>query len=114
MGFALKLFRGKGYTTVSGSQLKEILNNSNVLILDVRNQNEYGRGHIPNAVNIPLDELPRKLSQINSYKNDEIVVYCAFGGRSLKAADILSKNGFKKIYNLSGGISSYKGKLSRI
>ena len=88
------LFRGNGYTTINGAQLKNILNDSNIVILDVRNPGEYRNGHIPKAINIP--------------------VYCASGSRSIKAADFLSRNGFKKIYNLSRGISSYKGTLSKM
>ncbi len=64
-------------------------------------------------LNIPVDTLSSELSSLNSYKDSEIVVYCASGGRSAKASDILSKNGFNKIYNLSGGVSSYKGKLTK-
>ena len=113
MGFLSGLFRGRGYTTISGSQLQKMLNKSNILILDVRSLGEYKGGHIPNAKNIPVDTLSSELSSLNSYKDSEIVVYCASGGRSAKASDILSKNGFNKIYNLSGGVSSYKGKLTK-
>lgn len=113
MGFLLKLLGKRNYTTINGSQLNQILNNGDVLILDVRNPDEFKSGHIPNAINIPVDRLASKLSTLNSYKNSEILVYCASGGRSSKAANILSKRGFSKVYNLSGGISSYKGKLNR-
>ena len=41
------LFRGNGYTTINGAQLKNILNDSNIVILDVRNPGEYRNGHIP-------------------------------------------------------------------
>lgn len=113
MGFLSGFFRGRGYTTISGSQLQKMLNNSNILILDVRSLGEYKGGHIPNARNIPVDTLSSKLSSLSSYKDSEIVVYCASGGRSAKASDILSKNGFNKVCNLSGGVSSYKGKLTK-
>lgn len=113
MGFLSVLFRKRGYTSISGSQLRKMINNSNILILDVRSSVEYRNGHIPNARNIPVDMLSSKLSTLSSYRNSEIIVYCASGGRSTKACNILSKNGFNKIYNLSGGVSSYKGKLVR-
>lgn len=114
MGFLSVLFRKRGYTSISASQLQKMINsNSNMLILDVRNSGEYRNGHIPNAKNIPVDTLLSNLSTLSSYKNSEIVVYCASGGRSTKACNILSKNGFNKVYNLSGGVSSYNGKLTR-
>lgn len=114
MGLLSKLFRGRGYTTINESQLQNMLNNnSNILILDVRSLGEYKGGHIPNSRNIPVDTISSKLSSLSSYKDSEIVVYCASGRRSSRACDILSKNGFNKVYNLSGGVSSYKGKLTK-
>lgn len=107
------LFRKRGYTTITGSQFQKMISNNNILILDVRSSGEYKKGHIPNAKNLPVDTLSSKLSTLNSYKDSDIVVYCASGGRSARACDILSKNGFNKVYNLSGGISSYKGKLTK-
>ena len=100
------LFRGNGYTTINGAQVKNILNDSNIVILDVRNPGEYRNGHIPKAINIPINEIQGRLSEISLYRNSAILVYCASGSRSIKAADFLSRNGFKKIYNLSRCISS--------
>lgn len=114
MGFLSILLRKRSYTTINGSQLQRMLNNSNnILILDVRSSEEYFSGHIPNAINIPVDTISYNLSRLNSYKNSEILVYCGSGVRSKKASDILSRNGFNKVYNLNGGIPSYKGKLVR-
>ena len=108
------LFRGNGYTTINGAQVKNILNDSNIVILDVRNPGEYRNGHIPKAINIPINEIQGRLSEISLYRNSAILVYCASGSRSIKAADFFFFFGFKKIYNLSRGISSYKGTLSKM
>ena len=108
------LFRGNGYTTINGAQVKNILNDSNIVILDVRNPGEYRNGHIPKAINIPINEIQGRLSELSLYRNSANLVYCASGSRSIKAADFLSRYGFKKIYNLSRGISSYKGTLSKM
>lgn len=114
MGFLPVTFRNIGYTNINGSQLQKMLNsNRKIFILDVRNLEEYKNGHIPNSVNIPVDMLSTKLSTLRSYRNYEIVVYCAVGVRSIRASEILAENGFNKIYNLDGGIPSYKGKLIR-
>ena len=51
-----------------------------------------------------------QINNLDAYKDDDIIVYCTSGGRSSCAANILSKNGFNKVYNL-GGIGNYKGKL---
>ena len=80
------LFRGNGYTTINGAQLKNILNDSNIVILDVRNPGEYRNGHIPKAINIPVNEIQGRLSEISLYRNSAILVYCSSGSRSIKAA----------------------------
>ena len=71
------------------------------LIVDVRTPEEYAMGAYPEAVNIPLDELPGRLEELGS--NDrEITVYCASGARSAYAARIMEQQGFSKVRNGGG------------
>ena len=76
-------------------------------LLDVRQPGEYEAGHIPGAKLIPLPGLKEGRSQLDSRK--PVVVYCASGGRSLAAAQLLSGLGFNQIYNLQGGIKAWQG-----
>lgn len=76
-----------------------------VVIIDVRTKGEYAEGHIPGAINIPVDELRNKLDTIPRDKS--IVVYCAIGKRGFIAYRILAQKGFSKVYNLSGGYRTY-------
>lgn len=112
MGFFSTLFGGSNYNNINGDELQKISkDNKNVLILDVRSVGEFRSGHIPNAKNIPVQELSSKIQTLDGYKDEDIILYCASGGRSSSAARLLSNNGFNKVYNLSGGIGSYKGQL---
>lgn len=111
MGFLSSLFGSKKYKNINNEELQQIIkNNKDTLILDVRSLGEFRSGHIPKSKNIPVQELSSKVNTLESYKEDDIIVYCASGGRSASAANILAKNGFNKVYNL-GGIGNYKGKL---
>lgn len=111
MSFLSRLFNKK-YENINGSKVNDIINNNKkVLILDVRTPSEFKTGHIPKAKNIPVNELSSKIDSISSYKEEEVIVYCASGMRSANASSILTKNGFGKVYNLSGGIGSYTDKL---
>jgi rhodanese-related sulfurtransferase len=74
-------------------------------LIDVRTTSEYASGHIPHAVNIPLDQLARRLEEVP--RSRPVVVVCQSGGRSQTASDILAKAGFQKVYNLQGGTSSW-------
>ncbi len=109
MGFLDVLFGNKNRMSVE--EMNNLINEKkDILILDVRSIGEFRSGHIPKAKNIPVQELNTKVNTLNSYKDKEIIVYCASGGRSASATSLLSKNGFTKVYNL-GGIRNYKGKL---
>ena len=75
------------------------------ILLDVRKPNECEKGMIPNAINIPLDELRDRLDELD--KNKTILVYCQAGLRGYVASRILMLNGFKQVKNLSGGYKTY-------
>ena len=51
--------------------MQSLLNNNDVIILDVRNPGEFRNGHIPDAINIPLNDILGRLAEINSYKNNK-------------------------------------------
>ena len=78
--------------TVSADEFAQIIKSDSVILVDVRTADEYNAGHIDGARNIDV------------LKDDfkEIAVYCRSGKRSMKAANILAKDGFKVI-NLKGG-----------
>ena len=76
-------------------------------LLDVRQPGEFEQSRIPGAKLIPLPELPGRTSELDPGK--PILTYCAVGGRSRAAAQYLSGQGFKEIYNLKGGIAAWQG-----
>jgi rhodanese-related sulfurtransferase/rubrerythrin len=80
-------------------------NSDSYQLLDVRQPDEYEREHIPGAALIPLPKLPDRLSELDSEK--PTLVYCAVGGRSRAAAQLISGKGFGEVYNLSGGIKAW-------
>ena len=79
-------------------------------LLDVRQPKEYENSHIAGAKLIPVGELDRRLDELDPDK--PAIVYCAIGGRSRIAAQMLAGNGFKEVYNLSGGIRAWQHKTA--
>jgi len=81
------------------------------ILLDVRTKEEFeGKaspnfGTLKNAINIPIQELQDRVSEINAYKNREIIVFCSHSHRSPRAAHLLTQNSFKQVKNMSGGMS---------
>jgi len=81
-----------------------------ITILDVRQPKEYEDGHLPGAKLIPLPQLSDRVPELDP--DQTIMTYCAVGGRSRVAAQMLSGKGFKKIYNLAGGIKAWNGETA--
>ncbi|WP_271716049.1 rhodanese-like domain-containing protein [Anaeromicropila herbilytica] len=94
---------------ISVKSLEEYINNVNAIIIDLRDYSEYKKGHVPNAVNIELENLSRYRRKLDKYK--DIVLYCDRGSISLLASRELSKLGYHVI-NVAGGFHYYKGKIS--
>jgi NADPH-dependent 2,4-dienoyl-CoA reductase/sulfur reductase-like enzyme/rhodanese-related sulfurtransferase/TusA-related sulfurtransferase len=86
------------------------------LLIDVRSPQEYYGGHIKNTKLVPLGELLNNTDAINDFKNKEIVTICHSGSRSMMAAQILERVGFKDIRNLTGGMMMWhrKGYPSKV
>lgn len=87
-------------------EIDRYVGNSTAIIIDLRTKNEYEQGHIKGAVNMSVESLDRNIYLIPH--NKIIVVYCSRGGRSVMAARVLSKYGYK-VKNVIGGIKNYHG-----
>ena len=77
-------------------------------LLDVRQPGEYESEHLPGAKLIPLPELAGRLAELDADK--PTMVYCAIGGRSRVAAQVLAAKGFREVLNLSGGIKAWNSR----
>jgi len=84
-----------------------LMNNEDTVILDVRENREYAEGHIRNAIHIPLSALPKRINELEKYRNKTILAYCRSGNRSSQACRILNKQGFEKVCNMAGGIMGW-------
>jgi len=73
--------------------------------VDVRTPEEYAGGHAVRAINIPLNDLPAKLDRLE--KNEPVYLICQSGRRSKEAAEILNRNGFKWVFNVTGGTNEW-------
>ena len=76
----------------------------NVILIDIRDQEEFVTWHLQEAINIPLHELDQVVSKIIQDKNATIIVYCSSGMKSATAVYILDRLGYKNLYHLEGGL----------
>ena len=96
------------FETIKANDVFNYIGRPNVLIIDLRDNDEYMRGHIPTAINIPYDSLEHERHRLN--KNILLILYCDRGHISLLAARDLMKYGYH-IKSMYGGIRAYYGKL---
>ena len=96
------------YQNISKQDLVEVLKKDDVQLIDVRTLAEYNQGAIKGAVLIDFwgDAFLSKVAQ-KFDKSKPIYLYCKVGGRSSKAAKLLVNNGFKKVYSLDGGYTTW-------
>ena len=79
-----------------------------VLLLDVREQDEYASMHVPNAKLIPLGDLGSRLKELEAYKDKPILVMCHSGVRSSRAVSLLQEAGFTQASSVNGGIMAWQ------
>ena len=96
------------YEKIDILNLDKILNDKDIIVLDVRTSEEINAGYIPNSTFIDYydKDFENKINLID--RSRKIYTLCKSGGRSVKAAEILSKNGFQNVYNLEGGFMRWK------
>ena len=94
-----------GFRNVTADELKKMIDQGGLSLVDVRTDAEIARGRIPQGDPLPLHLLPLRLGGMD--KNSATVFYCQMGGRSAQAAAFAVANGFTDVYNLQGGIVAW-------
>lgn len=82
-----------------------------IILIDVRETDEYASGRIPGSINVPLSNI-KEIEDAVPDKSAKIFVYCLSGGRSDMAAEFMKSKGYTDVTNI-GGIAQYKGMLEK-
>ncbi len=93
---------------VSILQATQLFNQGKTLFLDVREEAEFAKGHVREARNIPLKQLNDKLGELAKFKAKTVVVMCATGVQSSKAAAQLKAAGFETVHSMEGGVTAWQ------
>ena len=96
-----------GYQQITQEEAKAMMDSQEVIILDVREQDEYDSGHIPGAVLLPVGTIDdTTAAQVIPEKDSTVLVYCRSGNRSKTASAALADLGYTNIYEF-GGINTW-------
>ena len=98
-----------GFQEIKPQEAVRLINHEGAVAVDVREDKEYHEGHVLNAIHIPYGLMEERLQELDAYKAQPLIVYCRTGQRSAHAAVLLRKQGFERVYKLSGGILAWRG-----
>ncbi|MFT3779588.1 MAG: rhodanese-like domain-containing protein [Ottowia sp.] len=102
------MLRGGAGGGVTPNQAVQLINREKAVVVDVCEPAEYQAGHVGGAKNIPLGELEQKLPAAVKNKAVPLVLVCASGARSGRAAGIARKLGYEKAESLAGGLKAWR------
>ncbi len=97
--------RGKRATSL---QVTQVINRGKSTIVDVRTPEEFAKGHLRDAKNIPLADLQARIGELDKAKGKSVVVVCQTGARADKAIKVLQGAGFDDVVGLDGGLAAWQ------
>ncbi len=98
----------KNITEISPAEAAAKRKTDAAVIIDVREQDEWDEGHIPNAVHLSRGTIELEIEKKIPDPNAEIICHCGGGGRSALAAESLQKMGYKNVRSMAGGFKAWK------
>jgi rhodanese-related sulfurtransferase len=93
---------------VSLLQATQLINQGKVVLVDVRDAEEFAQGSIRDAKNIPLNALAERAGELEKWKAKTVIAFCQTGVRSSKATSLLKKAGYNEVYSLDGGLTAWR------
>ncbi|HEY5700622.1 MAG TPA: rhodanese-like domain-containing protein [Gammaproteobacteria bacterium] len=100
--------RSRGVKKVSPSDATRLINSEDAIVIDVRNEGEFKKGHILNAVHVPQAFLNDHLAKLEKHREHPVIITCRAGSESSKSGAVLIGRGFQKVYTLNGGILGWE------
>ena len=85
-----------------------LMNNDDAVVVDVREVNDFNKGHIKDAKNIPMSSLKQQLDNVAKVKDLPVLMYCRSGNISGRACRVLKRSGYSNVHNLAGGILGWQ------
>ncbi len=103
----------KIFHNINAEEFQEKMKHPGFVVLDVRTPNEWHHGYIYDSRKVDIYH-PQFENEIEKFdKKKEYLVYCLKGQRSAEACEIMARHGFKKLYNLEGGLEKWSGPLAQ-
>ena len=97
-----------GSAVSQGEMMTFITDRTAPPVIDVRTPGEFRAGHLPGAINIPLQEFQRRFAELSTYRDREVIMYCESGRRASHGGQWLQSQGFEKLRYLDGHMGAWR------
>ncbi len=94
--------------SVDAGAATTMINQRDATVIDVRPAADFAKGHIINAINVPMNGFNKQTGALSRHKDGPVIVNCRSGSQSQAACHVLRKAGFNEVYNLKGGIMAWE------
>lgn len=101
--------RSKAGKSLTTQQAILLVNRHNAIVVDIRERKDFDKGHIVDAVNIPLAKLQERIVELDKKKDQPVIVVCQMGHHSGEAVKMLQARGFTQVSKMSGGMAEWQG-----
>jgi rhodanese-related sulfurtransferase len=104
----MKTEGARGGQALSPQQVTQKVNNEDAKVIDIRAKDEFNKGHLPNAINIPARDVQKRIGELEPFKDQPVIIICKTGTTAGATGAILAKEGFNKLFKLRGGILEWQ------
>ena len=108
LGAIIFYHRRNSASSVAPQEAIMMINRENAMVVDVRERKEFESGHIVDSLNIPLNKLKQRLTELKNHEQKPLIVVCKLGQHSGEAAKLLQEAGHINVVRLTGGLSEWK------
>ena len=95
-------------TALSPTDVTRLINHENAVVVDIRGDNDFKQGHIVNSLHLPFEQLSHQKKKLERYHDRPLIMACKNGQQGNAASRLLRKQGFDKIYSISGGLVAWE------
>lgn len=104
----MKTEGARGGQALSPQQVTQKINNEDAKVIDIRAKDEFNKGHLPDAINIPSRDVQKRIGELEPFKDRPIILICKTGTTAGATGALLAKEGFTQLFKLRGGILDWQ------
>jgi rhodanese-related sulfurtransferase len=99
----------RGGTALSTAQVTHLINKKDAKVVDIRTKEDFRAGHLPESINIPAKDMQKRMTELDAFKDQPVILICKTGTTAGATGTLLAKAGFTQLNKLRGGIMEWQG-----